>query len=271
MCATRPRGPRASALLNGCVDTRAAHALRRYNKADTALITGSMLREALKQPEFAKCAHRPRLCVCTCGLLCPRGASAQCVDVCVCVVGSTRGACRYLLQHPVFYELLASTDVETFEVASDAFLSFREVLTRHEGLTREFLAEQGDAFFKAFNAKLLTSSNYVTRRQSLKLLGELLLASGHVDAMMRYVGDAGHLKLIMTLLRDPSRSIQFEAFHLFKVMVANPSKTPGVVDILKGNADRLTRFLSSFQGDRDDNDPDFKQEKQTLIGMLNKL
>jgi calcium binding protein 39 len=178
---------------------------------------------------------------------------------------------RYLLEHPVFYELLASTDVETFEVASDAFLTFRELLTRHESLTRDFLAAHGDQFFKVFNASLLMSTNYVTRRQSLKLLGELLLSSGHVDAMMRYVSEASYLKLIMTLLRDPSRSIQYEAFHLFKVMVANPNKPAGVVDILKSNGDRLTRFLSSFQSDRDENDADFATEKQTLIGMLNKL
>lgn len=34
----------------------------RYEKVDTALITGSMLREALKQPEFAKCAAPTHAC-----------------------------------------------------------------------------------------------------------------------------------------------------------------------------------------------------------------
>ena len=172
--------------------------------------------------------------------------------------------CRYLLEHTVFYELLAFTDVETFEVASDAFLSFRELLTRHGVLTQEFLGAHGDEFFRAFNSQLLKSTNYVTRRQSLKLLGELLLTPGHVSAMMKYISDAGHLMLIMTLLRDPSRSIQFEAFHLLKVMIANPSKPQPVLDVLKSNGDRLQRFLSDFQADRDENDPDFHAEKQTL-------
>ena len=215
----------------------------RYEKVDTALITGSMLRETLKQPEFAKCAP---------------------VFMQVCVQLLTPAMCRYLLEHPVFYELLAYTDVETFEVASDAFLSFRELLTRHGSLTQEFLAAHGDDFFRAFNGQLLKSTNYVTRRQSLKLLGELLLTPGHVAAMMKYISDAGHLMLIMTLLRDPSRSIQFEAFHLLKVMIANPTKPPQVLDILKSNGDRLQRFLSDFQSDRDENDPDFQAEKQTL-------
>ena len=35
--------------------------------------------------------------------------------------------------------------------------------------------------------------------------------------MMRYVTDAENLKLMMVLLKETSKSIQFEAFHVFKV------------------------------------------------------
>lgn len=41
-------------------------------------------------------------------------------------------------------------------------------------------------FFK-YNS-LLTSENYVTRRQSLKLLGEILLDRSNFDVMMKYIG-----------------------------------------------------------------------------------
>ena len=34
--------------------------------------------------------------------------------------------------------------------------------------------------------------------------------------MMRYVSEVDNLKLMMVLLKDQSRSIQFEAFHVFK-------------------------------------------------------
>lgn len=71
-------------------------------------------------------------------------------------------------------------------------------------------------FFDAYD-KLLRSSNYVTRRQSIKLLGDLVLDRGNVKIMMRYVGDVKHLMMMMNLLRDSSKSIQFEAFHVFKV------------------------------------------------------
>lgn len=51
----------------------------------------------------------------------------------------------------------------------------------------------------------------------LQLLGELLLDRANGKVMLRYVGDPMNLKLMMILLKDPSRSIQFEAFHVFKV------------------------------------------------------
>lgn len=93
--------------------------------------------------------------------------------------------------------------------------------------------------------KLLHSDNYVTKRQSLKvwihilvwitlwfertfllyciylllvqLLGELLLDRHNFTVMTSYISRAENLKLMMNLLRDNSRNIQFEAFHVFKV------------------------------------------------------
>lgn len=61
------------------------------------------------------------------------------------------------------------------------------------------------------------SSNYVTKRQSLKLLGEILLDRANFSVMTRYIANEANLKMMMNLLRDKSKNIQFEAFHVFKV------------------------------------------------------
>lgn len=50
----------------------------------------------------------------------------------------------------------------------------QELLTRHKILCAEFLEIKYDKVFYYYQ-RLLNSENYVTRRQSLKLLGELLL------------------------------------------------------------------------------------------------
>lgn len=97
---------------------------------------------------------------------------------------------------------------------------------------------------------LLDSTSYVAKRQSLKLLGEMLVDRAHYQMMLRYVADDGNLKRVMNLLRDRSKNIQLEAFHVFKVFVANPKKSPGVEAILQRNRARLLTFLSEFQRDR---------------------
>lgn len=44
-----------------------------------------------------------------------------------------------------------------------------------------------------------------------------MLDRTNVRIMMQYVSDVNNLVLMMNLLKDHSRSIQFEAFHVFKV------------------------------------------------------
>lgn len=51
---------------------------------------------------------------------------------------------------------------------------FQELLTRHKILCADFLEVNYNKVFNHYQ-RLLNSENYVTRRQSLKLLGELLL------------------------------------------------------------------------------------------------
>lgn len=169
---------------------------------------------------------------------------------------------RLVLESTLFDELFDKLDVPSFEVASDAFSTFKDLLTRHKALVAGFLSANYDAFFAAYG-KILVSPNYVTRRQSLRLLGELLLDRSNVKVMVQYVADPANLVLMMNLLKDPSRSIQFEAFHVFKVFVANPNKTPPIVEILANNRDKLLKYLSDFHEDRDDEQ--FKEERDVII------
>ena len=85
-------------------------------------------------------------------------------------------------------------------------------------MVANFLETNYDKFFENYQ-KLLISENYVTRRQSLKLLGELLLDRYNFTVMTRYISNPDNLKLMMNMLREKSRNIQFEAFHVFKVHI----------------------------------------------------
>lgn len=105
---------------------------------------------------------------------------------------------KIMLHSEDFFNFFRYVEVSTFDIASDAFstfkvpstfnfkqlvatsngfgmmLYFQELLTRHKMLCAEFLEANYDQVFKHYQ-QLLNSENYVTRRQSLKLLGELLL------------------------------------------------------------------------------------------------
>lgn len=61
----------------------------------------------------------------------------------------------------------------------------------------------------------------MTKRQSIKLLGEILLDRANYNVMMAYVESGENLKLCMKLLRDDRKMVQYEGFHVFKVRLPN--------------------------------------------------
>ena len=203
--------------------------MKGYDKHDIALNCGSMLRECARYEPLAK----------------------------------------IMIYSENFFDFFKYVEGSTFDIASDAFSTFKELLTRHKAITAEFLESHYDAFFMRYQP-LLHSDNYVTKRQSLKFLGELLLDRHNFSIMTRYISSPENLKLMMTMLKDRSRNIQFEAFHVFKVFVANPNKPRPILDILLRNKDKLVDFLSRFQTDRAD-DEQFNDEKAYLVKQIREL
>ncbi|ROT75710.1 calcium binding protein 39 [Penaeus vannamei] len=176
---------------------------------------------------------------------------------------------RIILYSDDFYNFFKYVEVSTFDIASDAFSTFKELLTKHKMLCAEFLEQNYDRVFTQYE-HLLNSENYVTRRQSLKLLGELLLDRHNFSVMKRYISNPDNLKLMMIMLKEKSRNIQFEAFHVFKVFVANPDKPRPILEILLRNQDKLVEFLTRFHTDRSE-DEQFNDEKAYLIKQIKEL
>jgi calcium binding protein 39 len=137
-------------------------------------------------------------------------------------------------------------------------------------LVATFLQTNFDMFFAKYNSVLVQSESYVTKRQSIKLLGEILLDRANYSVMTAYVDSGEHLKIIMKLLRDDRRMINYEGFHVFKVFVANPNKSVAVQRILISNREKLLRFLPTFLDDRTDDDQ-FTDEKSFLIRQIELL
>ncbi|TDZ29460.1 Conidiophore development protein hymA [Colletotrichum spinosum] len=170
----------------------------------------------------------------------------------------------------VFWRFFDWVDKSSFEVAADAFTTFRELLTKHKELVPRYLSVNFDLFFDKYNHVLVQSNSYVTKRQSIKLLGEILLDRSNYSVMTAYVDRGEHLKICMNLLRDDRKMVQYEGFHVFKVFVANPHKSVAVQKILLMNREKLITFLSHFLEDRTD-DEQFIDEREFLIKQIRSM
>lgn len=84
-----------------------------------------------------------------------------------------------------------------------------------------------DQFFTKYNKILIQSDSYVTKRQSIKLLGDILLDRANYSVMMSYANSGDNLKICMNLLLDGRRMINYEGFHVFKVRKATISLGTG--------------------------------------------
>ncbi|XP_024191682.1 calcium-binding protein 39 isoform X2 [Rosa chinensis] len=151
---------------------------------------------------------------------------------------------KYILESASFVLFFKFVELPNFDVASDAFSTFK--------------------FFDLYE-KLLTSPNYVTRRQSLKLLTDFLLEPPNSHIMKRYILEVRFLKVMMMLLKDSSKNIQIAAFHIFKVFVANPNKPREVKVILAKNHAKLTELLQNLSAGKGDEDDQFEEEKELII------
>ncbi|XP_042037447.1 calcium-binding protein 39-like [Salvia splendens] len=201
-----------------------------YDNKEIALTCGHMLRECIKFPTLSK----------------------------------------YILESPCFELFFKFIELPTFDVASDAFSTFKDLMTKHPTAVSEYLTTHYSEFFEHYE-KLLTSANYVTRRQSLKLLSDFLLESPSTHIMKRYIGEVRHLKVMMTLLKDSSKNIQLSAFHIFKVFVANPNKPRDIKLILAKNHEKLIALLQSLSPGKGVEDDQFEEEKELIIKEIDRV
>ena len=75
--------------------------------------------------------------------------------------------------------------------------------------------------------------------------------------------------MMMILLIDKSKNIQFEAFHVFKVFVANPRKPDAIINTLVKNKEKLVMYLEKFHVEKQD--AQFVDEKKLIIQTIHDL
>ncbi|XP_050136406.1 putative MO25-like protein At5g47540 isoform X1 [Malus sylvestris] len=176
---------------------------------------------------------------------------------------------RYVLESDHVKEFFYYIQTPNFDVASDAATTFKELMTRHKSTVAEFLSKNYEWFFHEYNSQLLESPNYITKRQAIKLLGDMLLDRTNSDVMVRYVCSLHNMIILMNLLRDPKKTIKLETFQVFKLFVANQNKPPEIVNVLVKNRTKLIRFLNDFTIEKEDKQ--FEANKAQVINEISVL
>ncbi|XP_047974038.1 putative MO25-like protein At5g47540 isoform X2 [Salvia hispanica] len=176
---------------------------------------------------------------------------------------------KYILDSQHMKKFFEYIQLPNFDVASDAAGTFKELLTRHKSTVADFLSKNDDWFFADYNSKLLVSTNYITRRQALKLLSDILLERSNSAVMIRYVSSMDNLRIHMNLLRESSKSIQIETFHVFKLFAANQNKPTDIINILVANRTKLLRLIADINNDKDDEK--FNYDKSQVIREISAL
>ncbi|RLN20036.1 putative MO25-like protein [Panicum miliaceum] len=153
-------------------------------------------------------------------------------------------AARYVLESQHFRSFFDYIQFPDFNVQSDVFKTFKELMTRHKSTVVEFFSKNYDW-----------------------LLRDILLERSNAAVMARYVSSKEHLIILMNLLRDQSKAIQVEAFHVFKLFVVNKEKPSEITCILHANRNKLLRFLKDFSS-VDKEDKKFEADKGRVISEI---
>ncbi|KAJ0232966.1 putative MO25-like protein [Hirschfeldia incana] len=170
---------------------------------------------------------------------------------------------KYVLDSQHVKKFFYYIQLPNFDIAADAAATFKELMTRHKSTVADFLTKNEDWFFADYNSKLLESSNYITRRQAIKLLGDILLDRSNSVVMTKYVSSLDNLRILMNLLRESSKTIQIDAFHVFKLFVANQRKPSDIINILTANKNKLLRLLADVKPDKED--ASFEADKAQVV------
>jgi len=107
---------------------------------------------------------------------------------------------KYILESGSFELFFEYVELPNFDIASDALNTFKDLLTKHEDVVAGFLSSHYEQFFELYS-RLLSSTNYVTRRQAIKFLSEFLLEAPNSQIMKRYIVEVRFLNIMINLLK----------------------------------------------------------------------
>lgn len=176
---------------------------------------------------------------------------------------------HYILYSSYFWNFFQYVQNDIFEIATDSFITLHDLLTSHKKLVSLFLQNNYEPITKEIN-KLIQLKNYVTKRQSVRLLNEIVLNKSNQYFLTTYFNDTTNLKLIMILLSDKLKNLQLEGFQIFKYFIAKPKKSKDILSVLIKNKSNFIEFFEKFDTSIA-NDANLIDEKDYILDQITRL
>ncbi|OII73343.1 uncharacterized protein cubi_02555 [Cryptosporidium ubiquitum] len=165
-----------------------------------------------------------------------------------------------IYKQEIFINLINLSGNQCFDISSDSISTLRCYLFVSPKMTNEYILKNQQIFFSNIFRILIQSNEYVPKRHGLRLLNQLLSLKELSKVMTVFSSSCEYLKIFMNLITSHLNTISFEAFHIFKLFVANPNKSLGIQKVLFKNKEKIVEFLINFQTSR--TDPQFISDKQ---------
>ncbi len=175
-------------------------------------------------------------------------------------------------ENDIVEELFILAQNKCFNISSNAYQTLYHLLINgNKAYVAKYLNHNFYAVFNAIN-KLIKYDHFVTQKQFFLLLRVLLIEKSNYDILVKYISDKQHLEIIISLMKKyKQNSISLEAYHIFKIFVADPHKQKSINIILWKNKHRLIHFLTNFHNDKAGENEQFAADKNSVIECISKI
>ncbi|KAH8738611.1 hypothetical protein FG386_000606 [Cryptosporidium ryanae] len=171
-----------------------------------------------------------------------------------------------LYENELLTELIRLSGNHCFDISSDSITTLRCYLFISPEITNDYILKNNRSFFNNIFKYLIQSNEYVPQRYGLRLLNQLLSIKELSKTMTLFSGNCEYLKIFMNLISSNLETISFEAFHIFKLFIANPKKSNDIVNILKSSKNNIIQLLLQFQNNRIDGQ--FNSDKKVSFNII---
>ncbi|KAE9456298.1 hypothetical protein C3L33_11800, partial [Rhododendron williamsianum] len=130
-----------------------------------------------------------------------------------------------------------------------------ELLTRHKSTVADFLLRNYQWFFRnttqgCWNPLIISPEGMLSREGNKNSSDKILASAAAIRRDINRPSNSSvmvHYVSSLDNMRDSNKTIQLDAFQVFKLFIDNQNKPPEIISILVKNRSKLLQFFGDFE------------------------